>query len=305
MAAPSNQTNSDAINVSLDQEMVESFLGEYSRLAEILGVFEPEVMQAGQVLNQIKVTGSLNETGSGSGYTEGDEVALSKYTAEQIPVGTLTPRPYRKQTTHAAILKGGYETAILRTDRKMLSNVRNAILTDFFTFLATGTGTASGVGLQGALAMADAALGDAMETAGDSPDAIVHFINRQDAASYLAKAEISTQNMFGLTYLESFLGVGNVFLTNKVTSGTVIVTPVENIHVYGIDFSALSNGGLAYTTDSNGLIGVAHTPAYDHVSADTNVLCGALFFPEVKDYIVKGTITTATTAASKTADAEG
>lgn len=310
MPAPSNQTDSAALNAALDQEMVANFRQDYDRLAEILGVFSPETMAAGQTLQQIKITGSLNNSktdagldatgkiptlgsSSGSAYVEGDEVALSKYTASKVAVGTLTPKPYRKQTTAAGILKAGFEVAVLRTDRKMLSNVRNAVVSDFFTFLGNGTGTASGTGLQGALAKADAKLGDTLETNGDSANSIIHFVNRQDAADYLAKAEITLQNAFGLTYLESFLGVGNVFLTNKVASGTLYATPAENIHVYGVDFGTLSNAGLVYTTDSDGLIGVAHTPAYDHVSTDTNMLVGALFFPEVQDYIVKSTISAA------------
>lgn len=172
----------------------------------------------------------------------------------------------------------------------MLNNVKNAILSDFFTFLGNGTGTATGTSLQAALAKADAALGDAMETNGDSANNIIHFVNRQDAADYLAKAEISIQNAFGLTYLQNFLGANNIFLTNKVSAGTLYATPAENIHVFGMDYSTLSNAGLSYATDETGLVGVAHSPAYDHVSVDTNVLCGALFFPEVQNYIVKATI---------------
>ncbi len=297
MTAPANQSDTTALNAALDIDLIERFHQDYDRLAEILGGFSPEVMQAGQALQQIKITGSLNNSqtadkssSSGSAYVEGDEVALSKYCAEKVAVGVLMPKPYRKQTTHAATMKNGYVTAIYRTDVKMLNNVKNAILNDFFTFMKTGTGTATGTSLQAALAKADATLGDAMETNGDSANSIVHFINRQDAADYLANADITIQNAFGLTYLNNFLGVTNVFLTNKVDAGTVYVTPAENIHVYGIDFSALATAGAPYTSDSTGLVGVAHTPAYDHASVDTNVLCGAVFFPEVQNYIVKSTI---------------
>lgn len=286
MTVPANQVNSAAMNVAFDEEMIANFNQEYSRIAEILGVFAPEVMTAGQALQQVKITGSLNT----DAYVEGDEVPLSKYQAELKPVGVITPKPYRKQTTAAAIAKAGYEIAILRTDMKMLNNVRANIMKDFFTFMGNGTGSATGAGLQAALVKVDATLGDTMETNGDQTANIVHFVNRQDAADYLGKAEITLQNMFGLTYLETFLGVTNIFLTNNVPAGTIYATPAENIHVYGLDFSSLANAGLAYTSDSLGLIGVAHTPAYDHVSADTNVLCGALFFPEIQDYIIKGEI---------------
>ena len=286
MAAPANQVNSAAMNAALDEEMIANFNQEYSRMAEILGIFSPEVMKAGQALQQIKITGELNT----AEYVEGDEVPLSLYKSEMVPVGIVDPKPYRRQTTAKAILKSGYEVAIMRTDTKMLNNVRGKILDDFFTFLANGTGAATGAGLQAAFAKVDAALGDVLETNGDQANAIVHFVNRQDAADYLGKAEITVQNTFGMTYLENFLGVTNVFLTNKVPAGTLYATPVENIHVYGIDFASLTDAGLAYASDTLGLIGVAHAPAYDHVSVDTNVLCGTLFFPEIQNYIIKGEI---------------
>ena len=232
---------------------------------------------------------------SGTAYVEGDKVALSKYTVTKTPIGDLSPVPYRKMTTAKAILQDGYEKAVLRTDNKMLSHIRAQIIDQLFTFLATGTGApAAGVSvtnLQKALTYGDAALQNAMETNGDSADgAFVHFVSRNDAADYLATASITTQTLFGLTYIENFLGVERVFLSNKVTDGTVIVTPAENIHAYGIDFGELSQGGLVYQTSSNGLIGVAHKGAYDYASAETDVMAGLQLVPENLNYIVKSTI---------------
>ncbi|MBQ9003111.1 MAG: hypothetical protein IJ087_14770 [Eggerthellaceae bacterium] len=137
-----------------------------------------------------------------------------------------------------------------------------------------------------------AKLGDVMETAGDEGDA-VYFVNRQDAAAYLGNANVSTQETFGMTYLADFLGVKNVLLTNKVAAGTVFATPIENIHVYGIDFSTLDASGLAYETDAMGLIGVHHEPEYNFASADTHLVRAATFVPEIVTFIVKGAMTPA------------
>lgn len=295
MPAISNSITTAEMNVALDQEFIANFNQDYNRLADILGIFTPETMKAGVVLNQLKITGELNnaktdDSSSGTAYVEGDLVALSKYMAEKVPVKTVGIVPYRKLTTAAAILKSGYEAAVLKTDQKMLAQIRNAIVAQFFAFLANGTGEATGKSLQAAAANVDAVLGDTLESNDDSTDRIVHFISRQDAADYLGNAAITTQTAFGLTYLEQFLGFTNVFMTNKVPKGTIYATPVENIHIYGLDFSALASGGLAYSQDSHGLIGVAHKPTYDRVSTETNVLSGTLMFPEVTDYIVKGTI---------------
>lgn len=287
MAALSNTVTTTEMNAALDSEFISNFKGEYDRLAEILGIFTPETMQAGQVLNQIKITGALEDAAS---YVEGDEVALSKYKAEKIPVDQVKVEPYRKLTTADAINKAGYEVAVLRTDAKMVSNVRAKIVDKFFAFLKNGTGTATAKTLQAALAKVDATLGDTMETNGDEGSNLVHFVNRQDAADYLGDAAITTQTLFGMTYLQDFLGVQRVFLTNKVEEGNVLVTPVENIHIYGLDFANLASAGLPYMTDGNGLIGVVHNPAYNRVSVETNVINGTVMMPEIQDYIVKGTI---------------
>ena len=242
---------------------------------------------------QVGATGSGAVTlgsSSGTSYVEGDEVALSKFSAEYDAVAEVFGVPYRKMTTANAIQKSGYVNAVLKTDQKMLSQVRGGVVSDFFTFLGNGTGTASAKGLQAALATADATLGDKLEDNGDEAGRIIHFVNRQDAAAYLGTATITDQNVFGMTYLQNFLGVSDVFLTNKVSAGGLYVTPVENIHFFGFDFGSLDSAGLSYATDASGLVGVAHSPAYNRVSVETNVLVGCKMFPEVKDYIVKGTI---------------
>lgn len=311
MAVPANITKAEAVNASLDQEFIKNFKGDSDRLAEILGIFGVERIAAGTALKMLKVTGTLNnaktdpstlpgESGnvtlgssSGTAYVEGDEVALSTFGTEWEVVGEVVAKPYRKMTTAAAIQKAGYANAVLKTDAKMLSLIRAEIIKEFFAFIDKGTGTATGTGLQAAAANADAKLGDAMEKNGDASNRIIHFVNREDASAYLGAAPITTQNVFGLTYLQNFLGMTDVFLTSQAPKGTMYATPAENIHIFGIDFAELAQGGLTYAQSANGLIGVAHAPAYDHVSTETNVLTGMLLFPEVKDYIIKGTITPA------------
>ena len=289
MAALTNTITAADIAAAQDIEMLLNFKGETDRLTEILGIFSPEVVAAGTTMYQYSVTGTINA----ATVAEGDEVPLSKYDVDKTPVDSITVKPYRKLTTAQAILKSGYENAVAKTDRKMLSQIRAGIITDFFTFLGKGTGTATGAGLQGAFAQGDAELRDTMETNGDEADALVHFVNPFDIADYLAGADVTVQTVFGMLYLQSFMGVENIFITNKVAKGTLYVTPVENVHIYGVDFGALGTAGLTYTTQDGSLIGVHHTPAYNRTSAETYVLTGALMLAEILDYIVKVTITAA------------
>lgn len=291
MAVEINKTLSGDLADALSIEMVSSFTNEYTRLAQLLGALTVETRPAGAAINQYRVKGKLNDTGAGDNYTEGDTVALSKFTLEKVPLGELSIKPYRKATSAAAILKAGVEKAIIDTDRKMVATLRAKTLSSFFAALGNGTGTATGAGLQACFAMTDAALLDKLEENNDASDGILHFVSRQDVAEYLASAEVTTQNVYGLTYLANFMGVSHVFVTNKVKKGEIYATPRENIKVYGIDLAALSTAGLPYMADEHGLIGVAHTPQHDAVSVETHAILGAMFVPEVQDYIYKGTIT--------------
>lgn len=276
----------DDVVAALDQEMIENFKGDLTRLTDVLGIFSPEVVAAGTTMFTYTVSGALDS----SDVAEGAEVPLSEYKVEKNPVDTIEVKPYRKLTTAQAILKSGFTNAILKTDAKMIAHVRDGILTDFFEFLATGTGSASGTGLQGALAQADAKLQSELETNGDAADRVIHFVNPFDIADYLANAQVTLQTVFGMQYLQSFLGVGDVFVTNRVEQGTVYVTPVDNIHLYGIDFGSLGEAGLQYTSQDGSLIGVHHEANYTRTSAETYVLTGALMIAEVLNYIVAAEI---------------
>lgn len=101
MAAPANASTSTDINFALDQQAILNFNQDFDRLAQILGIFGVETLAAGVQLNQLKITGTLNDgktedSSSGEAYIEGDLVALSKFMAEKVPVGSITAKPYRK-----------------------------------------------------------------------------------------------------------------------------------------------------------------------------------------------------------------
>lgn len=297
MPAPNNLIDSAAINYGLTQEFIANFNQDTDNLLRLLGIVSPERVGAGYTLTQHKVTGTLNNAqdangSSGSAYVEGDLVSLSKYQMDETVIDKVKLRPYRKVTSAQAIAEHGNVPAVVRTDQKMLADIRADILSQFFTFLGTGTGTATGQTLQAVLAYMDATLQDAMESNNDNGGAysLVHFVNRTDVADHLATAQVTTQTAYGMTYIQDFLGVQNVFVTNKVAAKAPIVTASQNLHMYAPEFGELAQAGLSYTQSDSGLIGVNHNAVYDHVSVETNVLTGATLFAEVTDYIVKGTI---------------
>lgn len=300
MAALDKTITTQDVVTALDVEFSANFDHEVNQLMEILGIFAPEIVRAGTAMYQYKVSGELND----ATVAEGDETPLSNYKVTKEPIGEFQIHPYRKLTTAQAILKSGFDNAVRKTDTKMVRDIRAKILNEFFDFLDEGTGTATGAGLQAAIAKAEAELGNALEDNNDSAERIIHFVNRDDIADYLGEAQITTQTLFGMTYIQNFLGVENIFVTNKVEAGTIYVTPAENIHIYGVDFAGLDTAGITYEVQENSLIGVHHEPNYGRTSAETFALTGATFLPEIKDFIIKGTITPAAAKASVAAVAK-
>lgn len=286
MATPDNAITTEEVVKGLNIDMVQRFGEGTNRLKELLGLFDVEIMAAGTALMQLKITGSLNN----ATVAEGEETPLTKYETDDIPVGKLTIHPYRKLTTAQAVLQAGFIKAVSKTDTRMINQVRSERFSDIVTYLANGQTKVYAKTLQALLARADAALDDKLEEYGEESEGKVFFVNRFDIAGYLEDKDVTTQTLYGMTYLENFLGIEHIFVTNKVPKGKVYATTVENIHIYGVDFAELQKAGLAYEVTDDGLIGVAHEPAMARVSCQTHVLTGMLLFAEIVDFIAVGTI---------------
>lgn len=260
------------------------FTGSLRKMIEALGVTRKIAVQEGTTLKALKVTGTLQ---SGT-VAEGDLIPLSHYETVETPVGEAVLNKWRKGTTAEAILKGGYEQAVGATTDQMVKDIQKTIRNAFFTFLATGTGTATGTGLQAALANGWGNLqvlweDDAVET--------VYFLNPLDVSAYLGTAQVSMQTVFGMNYIENFLGLGTVFLNSNVPQGKFYATAKENVVMYYIN---VSNGDIAstfqLTTDETGYVGIREYLDEDHARVMDLVMSGVTFFPERLDGIVVGTI---------------
>jgi hypothetical protein len=260
------------------------FTGSLRKLVEALGVTRKIAVQEGAALKALKVTGTL-ESGN---VAEGELIPLSAYRTEEVPVGEVKLKKWRKGTTAEAIIKGGYDQAVGATTDKMVKDIQKTIRSDFFTFLATGTGTASGTGLQAALANGWGNLqvlweDDAVET--------VYFLNPLDVSEYLGTAQISMQTAFGMNYVEDFLGLGTVFLNSSVPAGQYYATAKDNIVLYFVNVGAGDiKSAFELTTDETGYIGINEYPDKDTARVMDLVMSGITFFPERLDGIVVGTI---------------
>ena len=290
MAAEENLIKKADLVRAREVEFVNIFSENIKKLIEALGVTRKIPKQAGYTLKSYKATGTL-ENGE---VAEGETIPLSKYQTAAVNYKEITLKKWRKATSAEAIISGGYDQAVQMTTDRMLLDVQKGIRGDFFTFLATGTGTATGVGFQAALAQAWGQLQVKFED--DSIEA-VYFMNPLDVADYLAKAQITLQTAFGMTYVENFLGLGTVIFDSKVPKGTIYATAKDNIVLYYIPVNGADLGeAFDFTSDQTGLIGIHETPDYSNMTASDTVVSGIVLFAERLDGIIKSTITEAEVA---------
>lgn len=254
------------------------------KLVEALGVTRKVAKQAGALLKTYKATGTLED----GNVAEGELIPLSHYTTEPVNYDEIVIKKWRKQTTAEAIADRGYDQAVEMTNDRMLRDVQKGIRSDFFDFLASGTGTATGAGLQAVLAQTWGQLQVLFE---DDEIQTVHFINPLDIADYLATAQVSTQTAFGMTYIENFLGMGRVFLNSSVPKGKVYSTAQDNLILYYIPVNGADLGdAFNFTADETGYIGIHERADYDHLTFITTAVNGMRLLAERIDGVVVGSI---------------
>lgn len=285
MAVETNTiTNADMARVRAI-DFTRMFTGSLTKLTEALGITRKIAVQEGAALKMLTVSGTLAD----GTVAEGEVIPLSKYKTVETTVGEAKLDKWRKATTAEAIVKHGYDQAVGTTTDQMIKDIQKSIRTKFFTFLATGTGTATGFGLQAALANAWGKLSVLFED--DAVDA-VYFLNPMDVSDYLGTAQVTMQTAFGMTYIENFLSLGTVFLNSNVPQGKFYATAKDNIVTYYINVgtSELASA-FGLTADETGYIGINEYSEKDTARVIDLVMSGVTFFPERQDGIVVGTIT--------------
>ena len=275
--------NADLARVR-EQEFVYLFNGSLKKLLEALSVTRKIPKQAGYALKAYKAVGTLENGNVG----EGEIIPLSKYETEPVDFGAITLKKWRKATSAEAIVEKGYDQAVTMTTDKMLGDVQRQVRSDFFNFMASGTGEASGATFQAALAQSWGQLQVKFE---DDTVSTVHFMNPLDVADYLATANITMQTAFGMNYVENFLGLGRVFFNSQVPKGKVYSTAMENLIVYYIPVNGAELGeAFSFTADETGYIGIHEFPDYTNMTASDTVVSGIKLMAERIDGIVVATI---------------
>lgn len=284
MAAEQNLIMSADLARARETEFVYMFGESIKKLVEALGVTRKIPKQAGYTLKAYKATGTLQD----GNVAEGDLIPLSKYVTEPVAFDEINLKKWRKATSAEAIIEKGYDQAVEMTTDAMLKDVQKGIRKNFFDFLGTGTGVATGETFQATLAQSWGQLQVLFE---DDEIESVYFMNPLDVADYLATAQISLQTAFGMTYVKDFLGLGTVIFNSSVPRGKVYATAKNNIVLYYIPVNGADlNEAFSFTSDQTGYIGIHEAPDYTNMTASDTVVSGIVLFAERLDGIVVGTI---------------
>lgn len=284
MAAEENLIKSEDLARAREIDFTYRFSESIKKLMEALGVTRKIAKQAGTVLKAYKATGELQD----GNVAEGDLIPLSKYVTEPVSFDEITLKKWRKATSAEAIVEKGYNQAVVMTTDAMLKDVQKGIRANFFSFLGTGTGEATGDTFQATLAQAWGQLQVLFE---DDDIQSVYFMNPLDVADYFATANITLQTAFGMTYVENFLGLGTVMFNSSVPKGTIYATAKDNLVLYYIPVNGADlNEAFSFTSDQTGLIGIHEAPDYTNMTASDTVVSGIVLFAERLDGVVVGTI---------------
>lgn len=258
-----------------------------AKLMEVLGVTRKIAMMEGTTMYVYSVTGELQD----GNVPEGEIIPLSQYEVTKTPVGEIKLHKWRKAASAESIKKSGYDAAVRDTDTAILRDVQKGIRANLFGFLngeISGATTASGADLQSALADA---WGNIQVLFEDDTAEAVYFVHPQDIASYLASADITTPEAFGMKYVEDFLGLGTVIISSRVKKGTFVATAKENFIMYYLTMNGDIAMAFNLTADETGFIGIkSGYQNEERAQIESLVMDGIQFLVEYAAGVVKGTI---------------
>lgn len=270
-------------------DFVSRFSNNWDALREIIGIARPVRKTPGTVLKRYIASVDL-EDGDPTAVPAGAVIPYSKATVEQIGFSDVTLQKYAKAVPIEDVNNYGAEVAIQRTDEAFLYELQEKVMGEFYTALNDDTYAETGTytTFQMAVAMAIGKVRNKFKTLHKTITDVVVFANTLDAYEYLGAAGISTQNQFGIEYVQNFLGAKTLILAgaNEVPLGTVIALPVENLTLYYVDpgdgqFQQL---GLEYTVQGEtNLIGFHANGNYSTAVGESFALLGLTLWYEQAD----------------------
>lgn len=272
-------------------DFVTRFGNNWDALQNIIGISRPIRKTPGTKL--VSYTSDVTlESGS---VAPGKVIPYSKATIVETAKTDLTIEKYAKAVPIEDVEKYGAAIAVEKSDDAFLTKLQNVVLGKFYTFLNTGSLTATAATWQMALAKAKGEVLNKFATIQKDVTEVVGFANILDFYDYLGAAQITVQTQFGLTYVKDFMGYSTLFLlpAAQIARNKVLATPVENIDLYYIDpgDSEFARLGLDYTTQGEtNLIGFHAQGNYSTAVGESYALMGMALWAEYLDGIANITV---------------
>ena len=273
-------------------DFVTRFGANWKALMDIFGIMRPIRKTPGTKLISYTADVTLEDGDVGPG----EVIPYSKATIAQAAYSDVDIEKYAKAVPIEDVSKYGAQIAVQKSDEAFRTKLQNKVLAAFYTFLATGTLTATVNTWQKALAKAQGLVLNKFATIQKDVTEVVGFANILDAYDYLGTAEVTIQTQFGINYIQNFMGYRTLFLLPEsfIARNKVYATPIENIDLYYVDpadsqFAA--ELGLVYTVEGEtNLIGFHAQGNYSTAVGESFALMGMKLWAEYLDGIAKVTV---------------
>lgn len=283
MGANNLTATADIIAVR-EVDFVSRFANNWQDLRDIMGVSRLVQKVPGTVLKSKYAEVTLQNGAIG----EGQAIPYSQAEVKEKDYAPIVLNKYKKAVSAEAIADHGYDAAVQLTDDQFLFELQGEVLDAYYDYLKSGTLIRAAGTFQAALAKAQGEVRNKWKKMKKGISEIVGFCNILDAYTYLGAADISVQTMFGMNYIENFLGYSRLFLTSEIPAGKVVATPVENEVMYYINpaDSDFARAGLEFRVDGDTpLIGFHVEGNYNTLVSESTALMGMVLFAEYIDGI--------------------
>lgn len=272
-------------------DFVTRFGQNWEALREILGIMRPIKKEAGTKLKSYIASVTLED----GDVDPGNVIPYSKATVEQIGYADLTLQKYAKAVPVEDVDKYGADIAVEKTDEAFLNELQTTVMDDFYGELTGNASAMTGndATFQMAVAMSIGKVRDKFKKMHKNISSIVTFVNTLDAYKYLGAADISIQSLFGIDYVQNFMGAQTMILSSEIDPNKVISVPSDNLILYYVDPSnEFQRLGLVYTTDGEtNLIGFHAQGNYGTAVGESFALMGMKLWYEYADGVAIETIT--------------
>lgn len=240
-----------------------------ARTEGIENFFAKRAVNQGTNLYTLKAKGTLAEN---TKHVAGEEISDSSVSYEKVSLGEIEFHATKLKADYQQIQNYGEEYAIDQKDKELLSMIEGHIENSLITNMVSKAGDKNLTAPEFKRALARGK-GRLKTKQGFKNARAIAFVNTEDYFEYLEDAPLTTQTLFGMDYVEKFLGFQTIFYTDKLERGQIVITADGNLELAHVPASGAAFGAIGLTATSNGLVAFKH-----YVNDDTGDIYSKVHF---------------------------